>query len=84
MRSLLLTVVLALVLSLSRAKDEPAAPPMFDENYLVGMRAYTQEDWAMCTEKMQQAVKDFEKYQVGSVTCLKQCQSQQVSHLYQV
>jgi leucine proline-enriched proteoglycan (leprecan) len=55
-----------------------AAPTTFDENYLVGMRAYTEEDWAVSTEKMQQAVKDFERYQLGSVKCLKQCDSQQV------
>ena len=57
-----------------------AAPTTFDENYLVGMRAYTEEDWAVSTEKMQQAVKDFERYQLGSVKCLKQCDSQQVNY----
>ena len=79
-RCLFLTAILALVSS--HEKDEQAAPPTFDENYLYGMRAYTQEDWAVCTERMQQAVKDFERYQVGSVTCLKQCESQQVSQLH--
>ena len=82
MQHLLLLVLLALLMTMCRAGDgrpRHKAAPTFDENYLVGMRAYTQEDWATCTEKMQQAVKDFEKYQAGSAKCLKLCESQQAS-----
>lgn len=79
MRGLLLTTVSALVLTVGRTENGLGeAAPAFDEHYLVGMRAYTQEHWDVCTEKMQQAVKDYEKYQLGSVKCLKQCQSKQV------
>ena len=76
MQSLLVPVIVSLTLAVCRAKD---VRPHFDENYLVGMRAYTLEEWSSCTEKMQQAVEDFERYQPGSIKCLKQCESKQVS-----
>lgn len=79
MRALLLITVSALVLAVGRTEDGiREAPPAFDEHYMVGMRAYTEDRWEVCTEKMQQAVRDYEKYQLGSVKCLKQCQSKQV------
>ena len=53
----------------------------FEENYLVGMRAYTMEEWVTCVEKMEQAVKDFERFQEGSLKCLRKCDSQPVSLL---
>ena len=57
--------------------------PHFEENYLVGMRAYTEEQWEQCTEAMQQAVEDYERYTEGSVGCLRLCESQEVSTLYE-
>lgn len=76
MRALLLIAVSALVLAVGRTED--GGPPAFDEHYMVGMRAYTEERWEVCTKKMQQAVRDYEKYKLGSVKCLKQCHSKQV------
>ena len=52
--------------------------PHFEENYLVGMRAYTQEDWAVAAAGMQQAVKDFESFNWASVKCLNLCENQKV------
>ena len=80
MQTLSLASVFALVLTVYQAEDGLSlTAPTFDENYLVGMRAYTREDWAVCTGNMQQAVEDFERYRIGSLKCLKQCESQKVS-----
>ena len=78
--TMLIVAILALLFTVCRAKDG-IHRAHFDENYLVGMRAYTLDEWSTCTERMQQAVSDFENYQKSSVKCLKQCENQPVSTL---
>ena len=79
MLNLLHLVFAALVISACQAEDGQRGH--FDESYVVGMRAYTGEDWANCTRAMQQAVEDFERYNEGSVKCLRMCERQQVSRI---
>ena len=81
MQTLLLLAIAALLLTVCKAEDDGHAVH-FEENYLVGMRAYTLEDWATCIEKMQQAVNDFERFQEGSLKCFRKCDSQPVSFFW--
>ena len=76
MPKFLLLVLPSLLFSACLAGDEQ--PPHFDESYLMGMRAYTREDWAVATAGMQQAVRDFESYNEASLKCLKLCENQKV------
>lgn len=66
----------ALLLSVCLAGD--GRRPHFDENYLVGMRAYTREEWPVAAAGMEQAVADFDSFNEGSVKCLKLCNNQKV------
>ncbi|CAI8019392.1 Prolyl 3-hydroxylase 1 [Geodia barretti] len=76
MPKFLLLVLPSLLFAACLAGDEQ--PPHFDESYLMGMRAYTREDWAVATAGMQQAVRDFESYNEASLKCLKLCENQKV------
>ena len=78
MPTLLFFALSALVFSVCHAGGD-GRRPHFDENYLVGMRAYTEEEWAEAAPGMQQAVTDFERYSEASVNCLELCEGQQVS-----
>ena len=50
----------------------------YDERYLDGMKAYTQEKWSDCIIQMRQAWKDYERLHEASLKCMKQCEKEEV------
>lgn len=50
----------------------------YDERYLDGMRAYTQEKWPDCIIQMKQAWKDYERLHEASLKCMKLCEQEEV------
>ena len=50
----------------------------YDERYLDGMRAYTEEKWAACVPHMQQAWKEYEKLHAATLECQRECEAKLV------
>ena len=50
----------------------------YDERYLDGMRAYTEEKWAASVPLMRQAWKEYEKLHTATLECQKECEAERV------